>query len=203
MTHDVRLATSGRPWLSTIRPALRLHDDVAHRLVGGHRLVVVAADDLEVVEPHEERREEREDEGLHHHQAQAAALRAVDRTHQADVHCGSSRPKSFISGGSTNGVSRTSQTTATTMTWSSSATDQASPSSSPVSAKIEVPMNDAAATVATTATAVGSHVLAHAGGQEGDDGQRQRPAAGDVVGGRREVERDPGREAEEQGGRAR
>ena len=90
--------------------ALRLHDDVAHRLVGGLRLVVVAADDLEVVEPHEERREEREDEGLDHHQAQAAALRAVDRAHQAVARCGSSRPKSFISGGSTNGVSSTSQT---------------------------------------------------------------------------------------------
>ena len=52
--------------------ALGLHDDVAHRLVGGLRLVGLAADDLQVVEPDEQRREEREGERLHDDQAQPA-----------------------------------------------------------------------------------------------------------------------------------
>ncbi len=52
--------------------ALRLHDDVADRLVGGLGLVGLAADDLEVVEPHEERREQGEDERLHDDEPQPA-----------------------------------------------------------------------------------------------------------------------------------
>ncbi len=55
----------------------RLHDDLAHRLGGGAALVLVAADDLEVVEPDEERREQREHQGLDHDQAQRAAAAAV------------------------------------------------------------------------------------------------------------------------------
>ena len=69
-----------------------------------------------------------------------------------------------------------------------------SPSTSPLSAKTEVPRNDDAATVATT-TAAGAraHVLADPAGDVPDQQQRQRPAAGDVVGRRGEVEQDPGR----------
>ena len=58
-THDVRLATSGRPMSSTIRPRGRLHDDVADRLLGGLGLVAVAAEHLEVPQPPEERQEQR------------------------------------------------------------------------------------------------------------------------------------------------
>ena len=62
-------------------------------------------------------------------------------------------------------------------------------------ANSDVATNDAAATVPTTARAVGS-VLAHAGGEERRDRQGERPAAGDVVGRRREVEGEPGGEAQ-------
>ena len=50
----------------------------------------------------------------------------------------------------------------------------------------------------TTARAVGFCVLAHAGGEERRDGQGQRPATGDVVGRRRQVEGEAGDEAEHQ-----
>ena len=83
------------------------------------------------------------------------------------------------------------------MTWSSSPNaDRGSPSTRPVSAKTEVPTNDEAATVATTAPADGRAVLADPAGDVADDDQREGPAAGDVVGRRGEVEGEPGDEAE-------
>ena len=48
----------------------RLLDDLAHRLRRRLRLVVGAADDLQVVEPHEQGREQREDERLDDHEPQ-------------------------------------------------------------------------------------------------------------------------------------
>ena len=58
-THDVRLATSGRPMSSTIRPAGRLHDQLADRLLRGLGLVGLAAEDLQVPQPCEQRHEQR------------------------------------------------------------------------------------------------------------------------------------------------
>ena len=179
--------------------ALRLDDDVAHRLVGGLRLVGLAADDLEVVEPDEERREQREDQRLHDHQAQPALvapgrwslpsrrgpLRAepCEELHQRREH---ERGQQHVPhDGDQDDLEEARRPTcpgpgaarrrARRATW---------------------PTNDAAATVPTTARAVGFCVLAHAGGEERRDRQGERPAAGDVVGRRREVEGEAGGEAE-------
>ena len=63
-------------------------------------------------------------------------------------------------------------------------------------AKTDVPMNDEAATVATTAVAVGRTPWWDSGDVP-DDHEGQGPAAGDVVGGRGQVEDDTGGEAED------
>ena len=58
------------------QPALRLDDDLADRLRGGLGGVLLAADDLQVVEPDQQRREQREDQRLDHHQPEPAAVLA-------------------------------------------------------------------------------------------------------------------------------
>ena len=91
------MATSGRPMVVDDQAALRLHDDLAHRLRGGLGVVLLAADHLEVVQPREEGGEEREHQRLDDDQAQPAAGRPWPRRpagvvggHQA-VRAGSSR----------------------------------------------------------------------------------------------------------------
>ena len=66
-------------------------------------------------------------------------------------------------------------------------------SSMPLSAKTEVPTNEQAATV-TTAPIAG--VLTDPAGQVADDHEGQRPAAGHVLGRRREVDGEAAEEAE-------
>ena len=96
--------------------ALGLDDDVAHRLVGGLGLVGLAADDLEVVEPDEQGREQREHQGLDDDQAQPALVVLRWRPLTPRARAGLERRRALISSGSTNGVSRTSHTTATRTT---------------------------------------------------------------------------------------
>ena len=108
-THEVRLATSGRPWASTIRPRWGCTTISRTDCDGGLGVVLLAADDLQVVEPHEQGREEREDERLDHDQPQPApalplAAAAGDGSRQA-ARSGSSRRNIPITSGSTNGVS--------------------------------------------------------------------------------------------------
>ena len=65
-----------------------------------------------------------------------------------------------------------------------------------MSAKIEVPTNDDAGDGRDHGHGRGLDVLAHPPGDVPDDDEGQRPAPGDVVGRRGEVERDAGDEAE-------
>src|SRR6478735_748621 len=139
--------------------ALRLHDDLAHGLRGGLGVVLVALGDLEVVQPREQGREQRERQHLDADEAEPSGARPLTRVvggHQARDRSGSSRRNISITGGSTNGVSTTSQTTLRITVCSRSGMPRAgSLRMSPVSAKTEVPTNDDAATVATTVPAVG------------------------------------------------
>ncbi len=103
--------------------ARRLHDELAHRLLGRLRLVGLAAEHLEIPQPGEEGDEQREHQGLDHDQSQATfgqaarphptgpggpATPRVGSGHQKASWCGWMRRNSRITGGSTNGVSRTS-----------------------------------------------------------------------------------------------
>ena len=72
-------------------------------------------------------------------------------------------------------------------------------SSIPLSAKIEVPTNEQAATVTTRGDRGGAGVVPDPAGEVADDDQRERPAAGDVVGRRGEVDGQPAEEAEHGG----
>ena len=120
----------------------------------------LAADDLEVVEPGEEGREQREHQRLDDDQPQPPASSSwVEPSRRRRDACRgrleSGRGRR-ITTGSTNGVSSTSQSTATAITCSSPPMPTSrSPSSSPLSAKTEVPRKDDAATVATTTPALG------------------------------------------------
>ena len=98
--------------------ALGLDDDVAQRLRGRARVVGLAADDLEVVEPREQGGEQGEHQDLDDQHPQTPALGSDP--HQACARAGSSAVSSRSTTGSTNGVSSTSHTTPARITGSRS-----------------------------------------------------------------------------------
>ena len=181
--------------------ALRLHDDLADRLRGGLRLVGVAADDLEVLEPREQGGEQREDQHLDHDEPQAArALRSspvrrpvVSRAcHQSRARCGSSTGNSAHH--------RRQHERGEQHVPEHRDEDHLEQSPTRRSPGRRAPARSARRPRCrrtttrrrwrpTVARAVGWASLTHPPGEVADDDQRQRPAPGDVVGRRCEVER--------------